>query len=129
MANELTKTEEAFLEVITTTNLQELIKPLQQEIHLLDTYISEINKVKDVSVFSQLHEGSELILKREPSKFDDNEIAVYFNETRLGIIPEKDNVVFARLMDAGKMLKASIIDIDRTINFRHIRISLLMVDY
>lgn len=30
---------------------------------------------------------------------------------KLGYIPEKDNIVFSRLMDAGKMLKATISEI------------------
>ena len=50
-----------------------------------------------------------LTLHREENKFDSNAILILNEDKKkLGYVPEKDNIVFARLMDAGKLLKAKI---------------------
>lgn len=46
-----------------------------------------------------------------------------------GYVPEKDNVVFARLMDAGKMLMAKIEKIDKKGSFTQITIGIYLVDF
>ena len=43
---------------------------------------------------------------------------------KLGYIPEKDNLVFARLMDAGKYLTAKMTDIDKDTPFVRINIDI-----
>ena len=48
---------------------------------------------------------------------------------KLGYVPEKDNVVFARLMDAGKLLKAKVTDIEMKGSFHMIRIGIYLVDF
>ena len=41
-------------------------------------------------------------MQREDNKFDSNAILILnADKKKLGYVPEKDNVVFARLMDAG----------------------------
>ena len=47
---------------------------------------------------------------------------------KLGYIPEKDNNVFSRLMDAGKMLKAKIAEIKPGEWYTKINISIFLVD-
>ena len=43
------------------------------------------------------------------NKFDSNAILILTeSKKKLGYVPEKDNVIFARLMDAGKLLIARI---------------------
>ena len=48
---------------------------------------------------------------------------------KLGYIPEKDNVIFARLMDAGKCLSAKILSIQEKYGFTEVRIEILLVDF
>lgn len=56
-----------------------------------------------------LKEGDNLVLQRKDNKYDSNAILVLTEDKRkIGYVPSKDNIVFARLMDAGKMLKAKI---------------------
>jgi hypothetical protein len=44
-------------------------------------------------------------------------------------VPEKDNLIFARLMDAGKMLKAKINNIqNRDDYFKQINIEIYLMD-
>ncbi len=72
-----------------------------------------------------------MILRRDPNKFDDNAIKILTKENRkLGYIPEKDELVFARLMDAGKLLEGVIDSIKEERNgSRIIRIGIYLVDY
>ena len=64
------------------------------------------------------------------SKFDEKAILVLDQENRkLGYVPEKDNLVFSRLMDAGKLLTGKVIDIEQLGSFKKIRIGIYLVDY
>jgi hypothetical protein len=47
---------------------------------------------------------------------------------KLGYIPEKDNIVFARLMDAGKTLKAKINKIEDLETWTKASIGIYLVD-
>lgn len=131
MGNELTEVKQNMLSTITSNPLGELIKPLQNEILLFDSYIAGTTHIKDETVFDDLKEGDKLILQREPdNRFDENAILV-LNEKgqKLGYIPEKDNIVFARLMDAGKYLIARVGDMDTKGSFRKISINIYLVDF
>ena len=48
---------------------------------------------------------------------------------KLGYIPQKDNLIFSRLMDAGKLLMAKISDIEMEGYFTRISIGIYLVDY
>ena len=48
---------------------------------------------------------------------------------KLGYVPEKDNLVFARLMDAGKLLVAKITKIQKRGSFNQISIGIYLVDF
>ena len=131
MGNELTEVKQNMLSTITSNPLGELIKPLQNEILLFDSYIAGTTHIKDETVFDDLKEGDKLTLQREPdNRFDENAILV-LNEKgqKLGYIPEKDNIVFTRLMDAGKYLIARVGDMDTKGSFRKISINIYLVDF
>ncbi len=51
------------------------------------------------------------------------------DKNKLGYVPEKDNIIFARLMDAGKLLKAKITKIDKKGSFTQISIEIYLVDF
>ncbi|WP_051207416.1 HIRAN domain-containing protein [Butyrivibrio sp. AE3006] len=60
----------------------------------------------------------------------ENAILVLNHEKKkLGYVPMKDNVVFARLMDAGKLLKAKVTDIDKMDSWTQISIAIYLTDY
>ena len=111
-------------------SLADLIKPLTREIHLFDTYIAGTASLKDKSVLEAVAVGDRLILQREDNKFDEKAILI-LNEKRqkLGYVPERDNVVFARLMDAGKMLTARVTNKEERGTFTKIRVGILMVEF
>ena len=131
MGNELTVAQKNMVSVLTSAPLSELIKPLSKEILLFDTYIAGTSHVSDKSAFDEVKAGDKLILRREPdNRFDENAILVLDEkERKLGYVPEKDNLVFARLMDAGKFLSATITHMEPMGSFREIEIDIYMTDF
>ena len=102
--NELTTSDKQSLATLNETQLSDIIKPLSNEIHLFDSFVAGTLQLEDKSVLKELKIGDKLILQREDSKFDENTINIFTeNKKNIGYVPEKDNVVFARLMDAGKL--------------------------
>lgn len=80
------------------------LMPFSREIFLLDitvagtTYCDRINEVE-----SQLTEGTVLRMVRQPqNEHDELAIGIYFNNVRIGWVPQHLNTVISRLMDAGK---------------------------
>lgn len=130
MSSELIEHTGGLVALIDDTDLSEMIKPLKTEIHLFDTYIAGTTYIEDKSVFDKINIGDRVKLRREDNKFDDKAILVLSEDnSKLGYVPEKDNLVFSRLMDAGKLLEGKIKSIDTKGSFRKIRIGILMVDY
>lgn len=130
MGNELTKKDESTIAVIGKHDLGEIIKPLIREIHLFDSYIAGTTHLKDKSVLETIQVGDVLNLQREDTnKYDSNAILVLNEEKKkLGYVPEKDNIVFARLMDAGKLLRAKITDIKQKGNYTQVSVGIYLVD-
>ena len=111
-------------------DLDTLLKPLIREIHLFDSFVAGTTHLKDPSVLDDLKEGSRLKLMREDNKFDDNAIKITDEQDRkIGYVPEKDNIVFARLMDAGKVLGAKVNNIEKKGSFTKIAIGIYLVDF
>lgn len=116
--------------VIDGGGLGEMLKPLIREIHLFDSYVAGTTHLADQSVLTEIKEDDRLRLQREENKFDDNAILLFTESgKKLGYVPEKDNVIFARLMDAGKMLAAKILKIEKRGTFTQIRIGIYLVDF
>ena len=131
MANELsTQQTGALIQTIDQQGLGEMLKPLIREIHLFDSYIAGTTHLEDKTVLNAIKIGDKLSLQREKNKFDENAILIYTEDRKkLGYIPEKDNLIFARLMDAGKLLAAKIKKIDKKGSFTQISIGIYLVDF
>ena len=130
MADELTLSGGGLVALDAEKGLSEMIKPLQKEIHLFDTYVAGTTYLKDKSVLETIAEEDRLSLQREDNKFDENAILVLTEKKeKLGYVPEKDNIVFSRLMDAGKLLVAKIKHIEKKGTFVQIRIGIYLVDF
>lgn len=128
--NELTVHKENLVSVIENKGLDSVIKPLSQEIYLFDSYVAGTTHLSDKSVLETIKIGDTLTLQREDNKFDSNAIIVLNGEKKkLGYVPEKDNIVFARLMDAGKLLIAKISKITQKGSYTQISIGIYLVDF
>ena len=130
MANELVAEKESAVAAIEGHELGDIIKPLIKEIHLFDSYIAGTTHLEDSSVLENVKVGDVLTLQRENNKFDCNAILILNEEKKkLGYVPEKDNIVFARLMDAGKLLKAKITQVNQKGSFKQISVGIYLVDF
>ena len=90
-----------------------------------------INCLKNFQISKiEVKVGDKLTLKREINRYDDKAILILDSQERkLGYVPEKDNVVFSRLMDAGKLLIAKVNEVKDMEYFFKISISIYLVDY
>lgn len=131
MGTELTIGEKQDLvKALETHELGDILKPLIKEIHLFDTYIAGTSYLPDKSVLDDVKVEDKLTLRREDNKFDDNAIEILAQDGRkLGYVPEKDNIVFARLMDAGKLICARIKGVSQKGSFTQISIGIYLVDF
>lgn len=121
-------------EVVALTQnggLDQVIKPLTKEIHLFDTYVAGVSYLKDKTVLQEIKVKDRLTLQREDNKFDDKAILILTSDgKKLGYVPEKDNAIFSRLMDAGKLLVAYISSIHKkSIDYQQISIGIYLVDF
>lgn len=131
MANEITIKEDAAIALAEHFDMAELIKPLQKEIFLFDTFIAGTTHLKDPSVLKKIQVGDKVVFMREPdNRYDDKAILVLNTENeKLGYVPERDNVVFSRLMDAGKMLTGKINEIKDKHGLTQVAIVIYLVDF
>ena len=131
MANDLsTQQTGKLVQTIDQQGVGDLLKPLIREIHLFDSYVAGTTHLEDQSVLEKIEVGDRLSLRREENKFDENAILILTEVgQKLGYIPEKDNIIFARLMDAGKMLMAKISIIEKRGSFNKISIGIYLVDF
>ena len=130
MSNDIIIKDTDLLTTVSQTDLSDLIKPLVNEIHLFDTFVAGTTHIEDESVFDTIQPGDKLTLVREDNKFDSKAIVIQTKDGRkLGYVPEKDNLIFSRLMDAGKLLTAQVISHDVKGTYHRIGIGIYLVDY
>lgn len=127
---ELTTQQKNLISLVSRQGIGDVIKPLQKEIHLFDTYVAGTSYLADREVLKILKKNDQLILQRENNKFDENAIVILTEDKkRVGYVPEKDNIVFSRLMDAGKLLIARVLDLSQKGTFTQISIGIYLIDF
>ena len=124
---ELTVKQENLLSTIKKVGLDKLIKPLTKEIYLSDTHVSGL-LFRNESLLN-FKECEELTLKRENTPYDEFTVAVYQKDNRIGEISEFHKEIYARLLDAGKALKAKVKFFVVEDNFQVLSISIYMIDF
>ena len=133
MANELSELDPKRAELVAAIEhggITNVIEPLVKEISLFDTYVAGTSYTERAPREAAVP-GDKLILRREEdNRFDDRAILVLNQDgIKLGYIPEKDNPIFSRLMDAGKLLTAKIKKVDWKGDFSKIEIEIFLVDF
>lgn len=82
-------------------------KPFERDIFLFDTFVAGTTHIEGIEeLAAYLDIGDKLDFFREPDNhYDPNAIVIKNNNgVKIGYVPKADNVIFARLMDAGKLL-------------------------
>ena len=121
--------ENAIAKSISNGTLSSVVEPLIKEIHLFDSYVSGTMFIDEKDVLEKLVSGQEVSLERETNKFDENAVALYTTDRKkIGYIPEEDNSIFARLMDAGKLLRGRIRSVEKECGFNKIIIGIFLID-
>ena len=129
MVDDLIKHDSNLVSVIQNTEFSEFVKPMIREIRLFDSFIAGTTHLADKSPLETATVGDELTMQREDNPHDRHAIMILNSEKKkLGDVPKKDNLVFARLMDAGKILKAKITKIEERRKFKFIRLEIFLVD-
>lgn len=85
--------------------------PFERDIYLFDTYVAGTTHIEGIEdLAASLRDGDRLVFYREPDNpHDPQAIRIEtLEEEKIGYVPRRDNVVFSRLMDAGKLLFATI---------------------
>lgn len=105
--------------------------PFAKEIYLYDTRIAGTSYIKNIDeIVRKLKVGDKLTLLREiNNKYDEFAIIIKTKDNeKIGYFPQIQNIVFSRLMDAGKLLSAKIDQIDKKNNWYDIKIKIYMLD-
>lgn len=82
-------------------------KPFERDIYLFDSHVAGTSHVEGIAELEpHLSVDDKLSFFREPdNEFDPNAILIKNADgVKIGYVPEADNVIFSRLMDAGKLL-------------------------
>lgn len=84
-----------------------MLKPFERDIFLFDTYVAgttHIEGIEELEPYLNIDDRLEFL--REPDNpYDSRAIVVKTTDgVKVGYVPRPDNIIFSRLMDAGKLL-------------------------
>lgn len=84
-----------------------IAKPFEKDIFLFDTYVAgttHIEGIQELEPHLQIEDKLEFF--REPDNAYDKQAIIIktVDGVKIGYVPMQDNVIFSRLMDAGKLL-------------------------
>ncbi|HFI0234874.1 TPA: HIRAN domain-containing protein [Streptococcus suis] len=106
-------------------------QPFQRDIFLFDTLVagtSHIEGIEELEPFIQLDDRLEFF-RDVHNSYDQNAIEIRnMDGIKIGFVPKKDNVVFSRLMDAGKLLYGKVTNKELQGSWVKIYISIFLQD-
>ncbi|AVM42195.1 HIRAN domain-containing protein [Fastidiosipila sanguinis] len=113
--NELVKKEQENLieYLINQKTGLDLPKPYERDIYLFDSHVAGTSFIENIeSVVEKLKEDDRLVFYREPdNEIDPQAIRIEtLAQEKIGYVPRQDNIIFSRLMDAGKVLFARVVE-------------------
>lgn len=91
----------------------DLPKPFERDIYLFDSHVAGTSHIDNIeSIGEQIKDGDRLVFYREPNnETDPQAIRIEtLNKEKIGYVPRQDNIIFSRLMDAGKVLFAKVVE-------------------
>lgn len=102
-----------------------------REIYLFDTHAAGTSYIEKIEeIVCKLNLDDRLVcMREEENEYDLQAIKlVTNNQEKIGYIPQIDNVIFARLMDAGKKLIARVRSIELKGKWYKIEIAIFLID-
>ena len=124
------KKDSELVELLHKQNeLGDLGKPFERDIMLFDTVVAGTRYIPEIKqILSDVKLGDRLEFVREPeNSFDDKAIMVQtVDGEKIGYVPREDNIVFSRLMDAGKLLFGKITSMESRKNWTRIAMEIYL---
>lgn len=130
MTDLMNKDKNGFVDIIMNNEKGlDLPKPYEQYIYLFDSYVAGTTHVENIEkVYETLEKGDKLAFYREPDNEHDPQAILIetSKKEKIGYVPRQDNVIFSRLMDAGKNLFAKVEDKEMRGNWARIKIKIYL---
>ena len=106
------------------------ILPFRQEIFVINVFVAGTGYCERISEAQKmLKTGMQLTMRRHPeNEVDEFAIGIWLDDIRIGWVPMKDNLVIARLMDAGKLFNCKVIHVEPDKRWPKINVSIYMID-
>ena len=104
-------------------------KPFEKDIYLFDSHVAGTTFIEGIEELEPyLNIDDRLDFFREPdNKYDPKAIDIKnTNGVKIGYVPKEDNVIFSRLMDAGKLLFGKITDKEKKGKWVKIKIKIYL---
>ena len=129
MSNEIIPVSPELLALIGTEGINALGLP-KREIFLLDIVVAGTTFCPIVQeLYPTLLPDTVLRMVRQPqNEHDENAIAIYYEEHRIGYVPQELNLVISRLMDAGKEFYARVVLVKKIHEWVCISAKLFMIE-
>ncbi|MDR1765095.1 MAG: HIRAN domain-containing protein [Lachnospiraceae bacterium] len=108
-----------------------LPRPFERDIYLFDTHVAGTSHVEGIMELEPfLNVGDKLTFLRETDNPHDEKAILVKNAdgVKIGYVPRMDNAIFARLMDAGKLLFARITAKETVDGWLKISIRIFLLD-
>ena len=105
--------------------------PFSREIYLFDTHVAGTSFIENLDELEPaLTSGQKLNFFREPQNpYDSKAIVIRTEEgSKIGYVPRSDNLIFSRLMDAGKLLFGRITSTEKSGQWLKIYIKVFLQD-
>jgi len=131
VSNEIKLSGTSLVELLKHNGEIEIPKPFERDIFLFDTFIAGTTHIEGIEELEPfINVGDKLDFFREPDNPYDKEAIVIKNKNgvKVGYVPKADNVIFSRLMDAGKLLFGQIEEKEMKGNWLKINIKVYLKD-
>ena len=131
MESGLIKLNPQLMSILHNNNGGQDIIPFNREIFVINVYVAGTQYRHQIAqIQDQITDTTQLTMIRQPdNEVDQYAIGLYYNHIRIGWVPMKDNLVIARLMDAGKLFNCKVVSVTKNNPSNpRINVSIYMVD-
>ena len=97
--------------IINNKNELDLPKPFEHDIYLFDSFVAGTTHIKNIEeIYQTIEKDDKLVFYREPeNEYDPQAIRIEtLKKEKVGYVPRQDNIIFSRLIDAGKNIFAKV---------------------
>lgn len=129
METGITKLTPELLAFIGTGEVK-AIAPFTREIFLLDIVVAGTTFCPEIDTLEPalLTQTTLRMIRHPKNEYDELAIGIYYNEIRIGWVPQEMNEVISRLMDAGKAFFCRITSAQRVNKWLKIDAKIYMVE-